>query len=154
MAELANDPTTGGDTTTAGIRVFVYGTLKKDHPNHHLLEDSEFLGRCKIEDRKVRMVSLGGFPGVIGTQEKPTPVYGEVYRVTPGVLDSMDVLEGHPDFYRRVKIATPYKNAWVYLLSDRYGEYPAVDEGCWRPTDEEAEFWRTHDSSGGSDGQG
>jgi gamma-glutamylaminecyclotransferase len=32
-------------------------------------------------------------------------VYGEVYEVTPEVLQALDELEGHPDWYQRTLIA-------------------------------------------------
>lgn len=124
------------------IRVFVYGTLKRGHGNHRLLAQSKFLGRCVIRG-KYQMVSLGGFPGLVeAPMDAPeVPISGEVYQVNDDTLLSLDFLEGHPRFYERFKISTPYKNAWAYFLPQAYiGKgYPPVDT-AWNPTDEEREF--------------
>jgi gamma-glutamylcyclotransferase (GGCT)/AIG2-like uncharacterized protein YtfP len=124
------------------IRVFVYGTLKKGHGNHRLLAQSKFLGRCVLHG-KHRLVSLGGFPGLVATpnDEADRPVSGEVYQVTEEVLQSLDFLEGHPRFYERQKLSTPYKNAWAYYLPESYLSkgYPEC-QLTWSPTPDERKY--------------
>jgi len=124
------------------IRVFVYGTLKQGHGNHRLLANSKFLGRCVLTG-KHRLVSLGGFPGLVQTDaEAPDrAVSGEVYQINDETLMSLDFLEGHPRFYERRKLATPFKNAWAYYLpADYLGRgYPDV-EVSWNPMQVEREF--------------
>jgi gamma-glutamylcyclotransferase (GGCT)/AIG2-like uncharacterized protein YtfP len=124
------------------IRVFVYGSLKKGLGNHRLLEKSKYLGRCFVEGR-YKMLNLGGFPGLVQSgQFAETRIVGEVYQITEDTLRSLDWLEGHPRFYTRHKLATPWKNAWCYFLPDtyvgRYGEVPHI----WRPTQEEQEWFK------------
>lgn len=128
------------------IRVFVYGTLKKGHGNHRLLENSKFLGRCVING-KHRLVSLGGFPGLVAAEEEDAErgVSGEVYQVNEETLLSLDFLEGHPRFYERRKVPTPHKNAWAYFLPPAYLDrgYPFVDV-AWNPKEEEREFLKAN----------
>jgi gamma-glutamylcyclotransferase (GGCT)/AIG2-like uncharacterized protein YtfP len=127
-----------------GIRVFVYGTLKKGHYNNHLLKGSEFLGRCYVEGH-MRMLDLRYFPGVARTSPSngdSTRVYGEVYLVDEETLYSLDILEGHPEFFRRERVETPWKKAWMYFVPEHYIEgRNSIDTGIWNPNKEEFEFW-------------
>jgi gamma-glutamylcyclotransferase (GGCT)/AIG2-like uncharacterized protein YtfP len=78
------------------------------------------------------MVDLGYFPGVIQSPESYTAIHGEVYEVTPDVLQELDFLEGHPDFYeRRVVTLEDGTEAWVYLLPNEFLDRPTVDSGDW-----------------------
>lgn len=139
----------GGDKAeelAKGIRVFVYGTLKEGHYNHILLSEGKgtrFLGRCYIEG-SYRMVDMGSFPGVLQVTPDaldPCRIYGEVYRVDEETLYALDMLEGHPSFYRREKVETPWKKAWMYFLPSNYERTKTVvDTGVWRPSPEESEF--------------
>jgi gamma-glutamylcyclotransferase (GGCT)/AIG2-like uncharacterized protein YtfP len=125
-----------GDTsadkqTPHGIRVFVYGTLKRGEANHGVLEGSEFLGECAV-GTGYKMVDLGWYPGVIRGVKGAGEVYGEVYLVDEPTLHSLDAIEGHPNYYTRYKIATPFKNAWIYTLPAEYAdEGEEVAGGKW-----------------------
>ncbi len=143
--------------------VFVYGTLKKDHPNHGYLRHSEFVRRMYLT-KDFYMVSLGGFPAIVSSHDiekppkalgKPYHIYGELYRVNAATLESLDCLEGHPDFYSRkqLDVHDMEENAWVYVLPKSYvvddtlkaraGLSSAlISEGVWLPTDEEATWMR------------
>lgn len=123
-------------------RVFVYGTLKAGHGNHPLLAESELLGRHCIEGGYT-LLDLGPFPGVVATPSSVGKVYGEVYRVDEPTLHSLDLLEGHPSFYERIKISTPWKGTWIYLLGDEYLQEDGanvVDGGAWQPEENERHF--------------
>jgi gamma-glutamylaminecyclotransferase len=125
---------------TNGIRVFVYGTLKNGHGNHYLLEDAEYLGRCVVRG-KFHMVDLTYYPGVVRRDGDVQPILGEVYRVDEQQLAALDMLEGHPNFYRREKVETPFKKAWMYFLPEEYTARPAMLAGMWRPDEEEEDFY-------------
>jgi gamma-glutamylcyclotransferase (GGCT)/AIG2-like uncharacterized protein YtfP len=45
-------------------RVFVYGTLRRGEPNHHLL-DARMLLRAGRTEPRFTLVSLGAFPAMI-----------------------------------------------------------------------------------------
>lgn len=126
-------------------RVFVYGTLKRGHSNHGLLEGYNFLGRAYIEG-PYRMSSIGAFPGVTdGHEGEARRIYGEVFVVDEEGLASLDLLEGHPDFYERKKVRTnveDYGNVWCYFFNGLYRSDKDVPSGMWYPYDEELEAWK------------
>lgn len=109
-------------------RVFVYGTLRKGGSNHGLLRCSRRLG-CHRTEAGFRMLHMGGYPGVVTGGEDL--ITGEVYEVTPRVLRWLDRLEDHPRTYRRVPIATPWGDAWIYLYQRDHGRYPRITTGDW-----------------------
>jgi len=76
--------------------VFVYGSLKKGFSNHRLLSTSEFVSKGTVHDAE--LYSLGGFPALVSGGGS---VEGELYEVSPETLRNLDMLEGHPNFYRR-----------------------------------------------------
>lgn len=109
--------------------VAVYGTLRRGEGNHGLMRGAEFVGEADING--FAMHSLGGFPAIYPQED--TIIKAEVYRVSDNQLEGpLDSLEGHPNWYRRVLIDTPYGQAWVYVMqSDRYKGYPVVESGDW-----------------------
>lgn len=120
--------------------MFVYGTLKRKHPNHGALDGATFLGRAYLEG-PYHMVNLGWFPGVVQAGGDTGKVYGEVYEIDTDILYTLDMIEGHPNFYRRVKVETPWKKAWIYTLPEAYlDKHPRVEGGMWEPTAEEKEW--------------
>lgn len=130
---------------TKGIRVMVYGSLKQGQTNCPALANAKFLGRCYIEGR-YRMLSLGWFPAIVAHNRDELAaarMYGEVYLVDEDTLYTLDCIEGHPSFYERRKVDTPFKKAWCYFLpaAELDREHEVVESGMWRPTDEEKEFW-------------
>lgn len=123
-------------------KIVVYGTLRKGFGNYkwHLEnEESKFLGEVKLDG--YTMVSLGGFPAIIPEEllEKPNKDYrivGEVFEVSDEVEKSCDRLEGYsPEryWYNKVKVDTPYGEAYVYV-QDRgeYLEHEIVESGDWK----------------------
>lgn len=117
--------------TTETTTVFVYGTLKRGHSNHQLLDRAEFLGEA-VTKPEFTMLDLGFFPGVI--KHGRTPIYGEIYRVDQRQFQALDRLEGYPDFYGREQIDIPGRNEtpWMYILPVKYmGQNTEVDGGIW-----------------------
>lgn len=79
--------------------IFVYGTLKRGHHNHRLLEKATFLGEATTVDDSFLMMHNRSFPYVIGNGK--FFVKGELYEVDESSVVYLDRLEGHPDFYIR-----------------------------------------------------
>lgn len=146
-------PSHGEEVGHGMARVFVYGTLKHGHGNHRLLRkcNAKFLGYDTITQR-FKMADMVGFPGLfrpqpVSDKDEPQTFYGEVYAVNQEGLDSLDLLEGHPDFYRREKMWTDgQRRAWVYLISpyvtSQIGTVKLVDDGMWNPTEPEVKYWK------------
>ena len=109
-------------------KVFVYGTLKKEHSNHYLLENSTYIGTGQSLS-KFEMVNLGGFPAVLYNSDTGYKLSGELYKINSKTLKDLDILEGNGRFYERVlddffiignkprKNGTKHK-AWIYILKD------------------------------------
>lgn len=115
-----------------GVLFAVYGTLRQNHGNNRLLRNqySEYLGTERTTPN-YKMVSLGGFPGVIENGNQQITI--EVFRVThPEVEANLDALEGYPHFYGRTTIETQWGTANMYVLDEnRYGSRPIVVSGDW-----------------------
>ena len=82
------------------MKVFVYGTLMSGDYNHSVIS----AGNCKllreaVTKREFTLYDLGGFPGMV--KGGNNSIVGELYEVCSATLRRMDILEGHPQFYRR-----------------------------------------------------
>jgi len=124
--------TSNNYATKSGKRhtVGVYGTLKYGRGNHHLIKDSDFLGYGYTRN-KMRLC-INGLPYMIrGKHRDGVNVELEVYSVTDSVLQQLDMLEGHPNFYRRDKIGVTLERhdnqtgvgnmiASVYMVDSSY----------------------------------
>lgn len=138
------------------VRVLVYGTLKKDHGNHGLIEaaNGEFLGRDSVTGH-FKMVNFGTIPAVVPTSDNDTQVVrGELYAIDEEGLAALDMLEGHPNFYRRRKMWTDKmeKRAWVYFMDNprwitEEEKHDVVPDGLWNPFAECRKFWNLPDGS-------
>lgn len=114
-------------------RVFVYGSLKRGQGNSGLLEGAALIARTEITGN-YRLLDLGYFPGVVRDNmlSEPRTVVGEVYDVDSETFFSLDLLEGHPTYYKRESVDTPVGKAWVYFLPPTYiGRYDEVDGPVW-----------------------
>jgi len=135
------------EVDSTGIRVFVYGTLKEGHGNHSAYLEGNSgarkLGRCYIEG-SVGIADLGFFPCVVKTNDGVSrKVCGEVYVVDSTRLDALDCLEGHPDWYVREQVDTPWKKAWCYFMpTEREGVGNLIESGIWNESEEEVEFMK------------
>lgn len=122
-------------------RVFVYGTLRRFEGNHYLLDDASYVGQA-LTDAKYTMLHLGGYPGVI--RAGCTSIFGELYDVDPTTIGRLDLLEGHPTFYRRTKVdvlrlakgTSPEPSKWeqvsTYLLPEMWmNGGPVITSGDW-----------------------
>lgn len=114
--------------------VFVYGTLKKGYPNHHLLEDgAAFLGE-RVTMPEFTMHNIhGAYPAVELHGE--TAIHGELYSVTSDVFKDLDHLEGYPEYYNRCKVqlhGMEKSYAWMYYMEmDVLGQYDVIESGKW-----------------------
>ena len=115
--------------------VAVYGTLKKGFANHYLIsehEDSAFKGTNVLS--MYTMVSFGGFPAVCKNLSHKGTIVVEVWDVSDACLARLDMLEGHPDWYKRelVKVGS-HEHVWIYLMPREkvIDKYPVVQHGNW-----------------------
>jgi len=98
--------------------VFVYGTLRKEHSNHHLLKDAYFYGLGSSES-SYAMYLKKGYPYITGSEAR-YQIVGELYAVDDSTLLALDKFEGHPRYYKRKEISVMVNeqlyDAWTYFL--------------------------------------
>ena len=107
------------------MKLFVYGTLKKEFHNHWVLGNATFVGYHTTKPNYT-MYDMGAYPSI--TMEGNTAIVGEVYELES--LDHCDQLEGYPMFYDRTEIETEYGLVWVYhyFPSNR----KVIETGIWK----------------------
>jgi len=112
-------------------RVFVYGTLLEGEPNHRLLAAATLVGAAATKP-VFSLADLGFFPAMV--EGGASAVRGEVYEVDPPTLARLDVLEGHPRFYRRQRVVlADGSTAETYVLSpEQAAGRPLISSGDWR----------------------
>ena len=116
---------------TATTRVFVYGSLLSGEPNHRVLARARRVGEARTAPR-FALHDLGAYPAMI--EGGGLAIAGEVYEVDAKTLARLDVLEGHPRYYRRVPITlADGSSAETYLLTPAQVEgRPLIASGNWR----------------------
>lgn len=117
--------------------VFVYGTLRRGQERAGVMEaGGQFMGEAETV-AGFGLFDLGPFPAMAAINGDPGTVCGELWRVTPGTLEQLDAIEGHPDFYRRSRIAVEGRDGsrrwvWAYLLlRASIGEAERIVGGDW-----------------------
>jgi len=120
-------------------RVFVYGTLKRGGSNHGLIA-----GRYSTVSPAVvlgMLFDLGPFPAAVFRGNRY--LYGEVFEFedVTAVLPALDMLEGCPTLYRRIRIplldpatlGTSGMGAWAYeyVNSESLGQDNLIPSGEW-----------------------
>jgi len=127
--------------------LFVYGTLKRGYANHALLSSGHFIGKAKTHEKY-------GFylgPDTYDTKaphipylftnlkpgDCPVQVQGEVWEVGTPTLVQLDRLEGHPEWYRRIKapirlFSKEMVSAYTYFLSENpEARLRPIESGCF-----------------------
>ena len=115
--------------------VFVYGTLKKGWGNNTLLANSTYKGAGTV---KGTLINLGSFPALL--KEGDSIVHGELYDVTDAILSMLDMLEGHPYFYKRELMNVKHDTSgdiltkvWAYCVPEAFRQsHTVIMNGNWR----------------------
>jgi gamma-glutamylaminecyclotransferase len=100
--------------------IAVYGTLKRGEPNHiNWMGQAEYLGDGCTSQAYPMVVS--SIPYLFNDPGIGHRVNVEVYAVSYSELLHIDRLEGHPDFYTRIKTQIDMNDkkvsAWVYMIN-------------------------------------
>ena len=111
------------------MKVFVYGTLLRDEPNHHIMGYAQGKFICEATLKGYSLYNLGSFPAI---KEGIGEVKGELYEVEE--ITPLDALEGVPHLYIRedVIVDTPSGevNAFAYIYPHRVDN--RIDGGDWK----------------------
>ena len=115
------------------MKVFVYGSLMRGGINHSVLEGphTEFIA-TDITQRGFTLYDLGAFPGMV--EEGNGAVVGEIYEVCPFILSRLDILEGHPQFYKRcsIKLQSGVEVQTYILPGHHVDGCPVIKSGSWK----------------------
>nr|XP_054751145.1 putative gamma-glutamylcyclotransferase CG2811 isoform X2 [Lytechinus pictus] len=135
-------------------QVFVYGTLKKGQPNHHVLTQCEggkytFWGQGRTVSKWPLVVaSAYNIPFLLDIEGEGHNIVGEVYEVNDTLFAALDDLEGYPGFYDRRPISIKMEQkmegvncadvieCWLYIIT------------CYKPFMRELETYENYDSNG------
>lgn len=110
-------------------KIFVYGSLRKHGGLHGAVKNTNYLGKFNTRP-EYNLYSLGAFPALV--KNGKTSIVGELYEVNEEVLRTLDMIEGHPDFYCRTPITLDNgESCEVYLLPNAPNGCPIVDSGDW-----------------------
>jgi len=107
------------------IKVFVYGTLKRNYHNNSIIEKETFISEGFLSrENRFKMVSMGSFPAIIPAQgPESQDIEGEIWNLSEEGFKKVDILEGFPNFYWRdlFNIDTKEKRhlCWVYYLQHK-----------------------------------
>lgn len=108
--------------------VFVYGTLKRNEPNHHWLVEKEngdarLVGVANTKEKYPLVIaSRYNIPYAVAAPGLGENIEGEVYDVDDKMLSKLDILEDHPKYYERkitkavLQDSEQEIDCWIYLL--------------------------------------
>ena len=87
------------------VKVFVYGTLRKNEPNSEAMQGTDFLGiATTCEKYPLVIASPFNIPFILNLPGIGHRVMGEIYDVTPEKLQELDKFENVPVLYDRLSI--------------------------------------------------
>lgn len=105
--------------------IAVYGTLKKEKHNNYFLKESFFLKKETTGPGYALFVD--GLPYLVKRKDG----FGceiEIYEVSNKVLKEIDLLEGHPFFYKRsILKKINNKNVYIYLINNYKEKFLKLD---------------------------
>lgn len=98
--------------------VAVYGTLKKGYNNYYsYLTSAKYVAKGTTKDKYPLIIS--GLPYLIEDIGKGHNVEVDVFKVSDSKLKDLDILEGHPNWYRRkqtdVVVGKKTLSCWIYF---------------------------------------
>ena len=110
------------------IALFVYGTLKRGFPAHHVLGSAEWIGETCTAPR-YRLVDCGAYPGLVTGE---LAVEGEIYRISAQQLGVLDRFEG--DEYQRGDVTLENGRVVQAYLYQAGGKAEQLGDAgnCWR----------------------
>ena len=112
--------------------VFVYGTLRRGGSNHFRMDGTEFVTTGTVNGR---LYQIDWYPGLV-LDETGDEVIGEIYQVSPGLMEKLDAFEGKQ--YRRVRVEVDCGgdqrsslSAWVWEWLGPCDENHRITSGDW-----------------------
>ena len=103
--------------------LFVYGTMKTGFRNHDRIStdiDTIYLGEAMTEPNfQMKSKSVGNYIAPVVLEGKNS-IQGELYEISPSLLEYVDLMEGCPNVYQRIKVKIPFSgfSAWMYVVKE------------------------------------
>ena len=120
-------------------KVFVYGTLKQNQPNHYMLQNggpdledfkssknqifqpAQFICKAKTTEKYPLVIaSKFNIPYLLDKPGTGHQIQGEIYQIDDLLLKILDDFEGHPNYYLRRKESVMHnlskEKCWTYFL--------------------------------------
>ncbi|KAJ4878091.1 AIG2-like family protein [Raphanus sativus] len=119
--------------------IFVYGTLKRNHPNHFLIEDliskndAVYVGQRTTRLSFPLVTGLYGIPYLINRSGSGQRIRGELYAVSKRGLVRLDELEGiKVEHYERLPVEVVEEESnGVVFLAEAYFAHRRFGERLW-----------------------
>lgn len=115
-----------------------YGTLRHNNGNHRVLhynnDGTKFIGKTRINGFK--MFSLGGFPGIVASDDVKDGIDIEVFSIGDKTLNSCRGLEGFygkndpHNMYNEEDVDTEFGKAKIYVWNGNPRE-TIIESGNW-----------------------
>jgi len=99
------------------MRIFVYGTLKKNYSNHFLLKKAKFLGYAKTYFKYPLINVTKEYPYLCDKKGLGYRISGEVYYINYKILKQLDILEEYPNYYKRKIIKINLNNKIIFAIT-------------------------------------
>jgi gamma-glutamylaminecyclotransferase len=100
------------------VRLFVYGTLKRDQRAHHLLDGQEFLGPAETLPR-YKMYNISWFPGLVEDLDEGDAIQGEIWSIDSETIQKLDEFEGELFERQEVLLANVFEPTETYIYLGR-----------------------------------
>lgn len=112
------------------MKLFVYGTLKRNHRLNSWLTTATYLKDSIIPG--LTLYDLGSYPFAFPSGDKQ--ITGEIWEVGEDTLDLLDMLEFGAGFKREERSTEEGDKVQVYLweASEPYKGAKEIEDGTWR----------------------
>jgi gamma-glutamylcyclotransferase (GGCT)/AIG2-like uncharacterized protein YtfP len=110
------------------MKLYVYGTLKRDGCAAYLLTEAHFLGEVATAPH-YRLYSAGWFPVMVESEDYGQSIQGELWEISETLLPRLDHYEGSGYVRAPVKLAKPFSQitATTYLYKGSVGGLAEID---------------------------
>lgn len=111
--------------------VFVYGTLKKGWGNNQrYLSTAQYIRSTMLKGISIHYDPMSTLP--FAKKNPKGKIVGDIFKVDKMTLRNLDMLEAHPEWYKRVLFQIKGLKVWIYLNPDEADYLPIIPDGIWK----------------------
>ena len=108
--------------------VFVYGTLKKDKCNAHIMKGAKYLREFTLPVKGFLYWNTSrNYPHFI-SDDTGAFISGELYEVDDNLVSKLDFFEGHPTFFKRKSVKMQEGDIFYYEYIGYIENKETIDE--------------------------